>query len=62
VKQPLDALVPEFLASLQEGAGGDKGTVDRQKDIELIDQQTWRKMGMPMMAQTRCSMGMRDGA
>jgi len=38
VKQPLDALVPELLANLQEGAGGDKGAVNGQQDIELIDQ------------------------
>ncbi len=38
VKQPLDDLVPQFLASLQKGAGGDKGAVAGQKDIELIDQ------------------------
>ncbi len=38
VKQPLDALVPQFLASLQKGAGSNKGTVAGQQDIELIDQ------------------------
>ncbi len=44
VKQPLDALVPQFLASLQEGAGGDKGAVAGQEDIELIDQ-SWGRCG-----------------
>ena len=38
MKQAFDALVPQFLASLQEGAGGDKGTVAGQQDIELIDE------------------------
>ena len=38
MKQAFDALVPQFLASLQEGAGGDKGAVAGQQDIELIDQ------------------------
>ncbi len=38
VKQPLNALVAKLLASLQEGAGGDKGAVTGQEDIELIDQ------------------------
>ena len=38
VKQPLDALVPQFLASLQKGAGSNKGAVAGQQDIELIDQ------------------------
>ncbi len=38
VKQPLNALVAKLLASLQEGAGGDKGAVAGQEDIELIDQ------------------------
>ncbi len=38
VKQPLNALVAKLLASLQEGAGGDKGAVTGQQDIELIDQ------------------------
>ena len=31
-------LSPQFLASLQEGAGGDKGAVAGQEDIKLIDQ------------------------
>ncbi len=38
MKQPFDALVPQFLASLQEGAGSNKGAVAGQQDIELIDQ------------------------
>ncbi len=38
VKQAFDALVAKLLASLQEGAGGDKGSLTGQQDIELIDQ------------------------
>ncbi len=38
VKQPLNALVAKLLASLQEGTGGDKGSLTGQQDIELIDQ------------------------
>ncbi len=38
VKQAFDALVAKLLASLQEGAGGDKGSLTGQEDIELIDQ------------------------
>ncbi|CAJ1875066.1 hypothetical protein IIDPJIOB_02987 [Aeromonas veronii] len=38
VKQAFNALVAKLLASLQEGAGGDKGSLTGQEDIELIDQ------------------------
>ena len=38
MKLPFDALVPQFLASLKESAGGDKGAVAGQQDIELIDE------------------------
>ena len=38
MKQAFDALVAKLLASLQEGAGGDKGALTGQQDIELIDQ------------------------
>ncbi len=38
MKQAFDALVSQFLASLQEGSGGDKGSLTGQQDIELIDQ------------------------
>ena len=38
MKQAFDTLVTELLASLQEGAGGDKGAVTWQQDVELIDQ------------------------
>lgn len=38
VKQAFDALVPQFLASMQEGAGGNKGAVAGLQDIKLIDQ------------------------
>ena len=59
MKQPFDAFVPKFLASLQEGARGNKGALARQQDIELIDELGHGDMAMLMMAQTSRSMGMR---
>lgn len=38
MKQALDALVPELLAGLQEGAGCHEGALAGQQDIELIDE------------------------